>query len=230
MNRPKMILFDYGDTLAHESSPDLLRAERAVFPYITENPRHVTPEEAAALGEELFQRANASRVLGFEIHEWPMLRCKYEALGIRFSISLEKVETLLCENITVHEPMPHIEELLGYLREEGIPTGVVSNIGWSGKTLERTLEKLLPEHRFAFVLASSEYVVRKPDPILFSIALQRAGFAPEEVWFCGDNPEADIAGARASGLFPVLYRPGGEPADCLTVGDWRELMEILKKL
>ena len=48
MERPGMILFDYGETLIHEAAIDLLRGERAVFQYVAENPRHITPEEAAA--------------------------------------------------------------------------------------------------------------------------------------------------------------------------------------
>ena len=48
MERPGMILFDYGETLIREAAIDLLRGERAVFQYVEENPRHITPEEAAA--------------------------------------------------------------------------------------------------------------------------------------------------------------------------------------
>lgn len=129
MNKPKMILFDYGETLVHEAEIDLLRGEKAVFRYVAENPRHITPEEAAAFGSEIFEWANASRTLGFEVHEWPMLRCKYEALGLKFSLPTEELETVLWDGIEPGRPMPHIEELLGYLRDRGIATGVISNIG-----------------------------------------------------------------------------------------------------
>ena len=230
MERPGMILFDYGETLIHEAAIDLLRGERAVFQYVAENPRHITPEEAAAFGGVIFERANASRVLGFEVHEWPMLRCKYEALGLKFSLPTEELEEVLWDGLEPGRPTEHIEELLGYLREQGIPTGVISNIGWSGRALERRLGRLLPGHRFEFVVASSEYVMRKPDPVIFAVALEKAGMEAGQVWFCGDNPVADVEGARASGLFPVLYRPEGpQGAECLPVRDWRELIGILDK-
>ena len=57
MNRPKMILFDYGGTLLYEPKFDLLRGERAVFRYIKENPQNVTPEQAHSHDKELFENA-----------------------------------------------------------------------------------------------------------------------------------------------------------------------------
>ena len=76
MNLPKMILFDYGETLLSERNIDFLRGERAVFSYLQETPRQVTPEEVAAFGTEVFEANGTCREKGFEIHEWPALRCK----------------------------------------------------------------------------------------------------------------------------------------------------------
>lgn len=63
----------------------------------------------------------------------------------------------------------------------------------------------MPDSRFEFVIASSEYMVRKPNPRIFRLALQKAGLSPDRVWFCGDNVRADVEGAHAAGLFPVWY-------------------------
>lgn len=40
----------------------------------------------------------------------------------------------------------------------------------------------------------------KPDPWLFNEALKRAGVAPEDALFIGDNPATDGAGARGAGM------------------------------
>ena len=37
----------------------------------------------------------------------------------------------------------------------------------------------------------------------YRILGKAVGFAPEETWFLGDNPQADVAGAHAAGVFPV---------------------------
>jgi putative hydrolase of the HAD superfamily len=38
-------------------------------------------------------------------------------------------------------------------------------MGWSGKALEARIDRLLPENRFEFVIASSEYMIRKLNPL-----------------------------------------------------------------
>ena len=39
---------------------------------------------------------------------------------------------------------------------------------------------------------SCEYVFRKPNPLLFELALKKAGLPASDVWFCGDNMTARI--------------------------------------
>ena len=139
--------------------------------------------------------------------------------------------------------MPGIEELLGVLHRKGIRTGVISNLGWTGEALRQRINRLLPENHFEFVLASSDYAFRKPHPMMFRIALQKAGLAPQEVWFCGDSVEADVYGAHGVGMFPVLYEGTGEAGerspylqknreisvdfDYLHIHHWRELLAVL---
>lgn len=52
-------------------------------------------------------------------------------------------------------------------------------------------------------------VVGKPGPALFRAALARAGVAPAEALFVGDNPATDGAGARAMGIPCRIVAPGG---------------------
>ena len=179
VSRPEMILFDYGDTLVWEPVPDFPRGWRAVFQYVTENPDGVTPEQAHQLADGLWRRFSASRSLsasrkgGWEIHEWQQLRTVLEALDLRASLPLSELECVLMDNACQSHLFPHVEETLDSLRRLGIRTGVISNIGWSGQALARRLDKLLPGHSFEFVIASSEYGIRKPDPLIFQIALKQ---------------------------------------------------------
>lgn len=52
-------------------------------------------------------------------------------------------------------------------------------------------------------------VTGKPGPALYRAALARAGVAPEEALFVGDNPATDAAGARALGIPCRIVAPGG---------------------
>lgn len=240
MKTPEMILFDYGHTLCCEYDTDFLRGEQAVFEHVTDNPRGVTPEEAHALGTRLFADAEAVRRLGYEVHEWPLLRLKYESLGLRFDVPLEELEVILADAADPDRLMPGVEDMLSDLKRRGIRTGVISNLGWSGTMLASRLRAMLPGHDFEFILASSEYALRKPNPLLFKVALERAALPPSAVWYIGDSIAADVAGARNAGLFPVLYKDDTVPnpwarkdagltADCLTITHWRELTDLLAK-
>jgi 2-haloacid dehalogenase len=86
---------------------------------------------------------------------------------------------------------------------------------------------------FTAVLISEELGYSKPDPRFFWRACELLGLAAAEVLCVGDNPVADIAGARAAGIDACWYAPAGRewpgpgPAplhvanDLLTIVDFR---------
>lgn len=242
MHRPQMVLFDYANTLLWEPDADYVRGEEAVFAHVVGNPHGVTPEEAARLGTELFLAARPCRHSGWELHEHQQLRLKYDLLGLTFDLPLSEIEKLLWTAACPGAVMPGVQAMLAGLRERGIRTGVISNLGFTGEALSSRLRRLLPEHAFEFVIASSDYGVRKPDPLIFRAALSKAGLSAGDVWFCGDQIEADIHGAQAAGIFPVWYEEQSIPnsfarknagltvtGEHLHIHHWDELLPALDK-
>ena len=240
MKKPNMILFDYGDTLLCEPEFDAVRGMRALVPYITKNPEPCLPETLAAESLALFEEYAPVRRMGFELHEWPLNRLLFGSHGIVFSLDDAQIEQIFWENACPGAVMPYAAQLLDFLQEAGIRTGVVSNIGWSSAALLHRLDRLLPNHHFEFVMTSSDYLVRKPDERLFRTACQNAGLPPETIWYCGDNFRCDVLGAAGAGMQPVWYNPAAVNAgimlqregdvDPLCIRDWRELIEILKEM
>lgn len=235
MYTPKMILFDYGRTLLHEAGFDFLKGIRALYPYITKNPRGIMPEEFNTFGRDLYAEVfDRMRSQNVEMHECQILRFELEYHGIELSIPVEEAEEILWDNISSGGRMPHIEEVLERLRQRNIRSGVISNLCWSGRALSHRIQRLLPDNQFEFILTSSEYMFRKPSRYIFELALQKAELLPEEVWFCGDNQEADILGAKGVGMFPVWYNLEQKKPEVkldfphLEIRDWRELLDILK--
>ncbi len=92
-----------------------------------------------------------------------------------------------------------------FLYLNGFRTGVISNISFAGKVVENRINELIPTNHFEFVIASSEYLYRKPNRRIFELALEKAELSASEVWYIGDQYECDIVGARNAGLFPVWY-------------------------
>ncbi len=241
MKKPSMIVFDYGQTLAYEPGFDLMRGYDEIHKHITKNPDNVTAAELKQFGDRIFQMQRDVLRTGYEPHSHQGYRAAFEYYGLEFDTDISEIERILWDNTAIGEIMPHADELLGYLGDNGIRYGVISNIGWSGKALSDRMNRLFPDNKFEFIIASSEYGVRKPDRLIFDIALRKAGLPAEDIWYCGDSIENDVQGAISAGMLPVLYEchvDGGLPKDntalydsCeyLHIRDWRELIDILKQ-
>ena len=235
MTVPKMILFDNGSTLTWEPEPDPLRGMRAIMPHITKNPLGLSAEELVAAERQVFKEIQPVREAGFELHEWMLAKLTYGRLGIEFDIDMAEFERIFWTAMSPGEIAPHIGELLDHLNAKGIRTGVISNIIFSGSALRERLDRLLPNNRFEFIVASSEYALRKPGRSLFEIAAFKAGLSPGEIWYCGDSVRKDVIGSHSAGMTPVLYEgiKKKEPdavADFsyLRIGDWRDMIELLR--
>ena len=123
-----------------------------------------------------------------------------DALGVEAD-----VEDALLAAI-VFEPFPDAAPALRELRAAGVKLVAASNWDVSlHEQLERTgLTPLLDG-----ALSSAEVGAPKPDPRIFTRALALAGARPEEALHVGDDLEADVGGALAAGLEPVLIDRDG---------------------
>jgi putative hydrolase of the HAD superfamily len=78
-------------------------------------------------------------------------------------------------------------------------------------------------------LAARDAGMMKPDPRIFVLLLTRAGLAAHEAVHVGDDPEADVEGARAAGVVPVWLNrddsrwPRASEAPALTISGLAEL-------
>lgn len=237
--RPKMILFDYGQTLADEKSFDGLAGSRAILRYATQNKHNVTAEKLQAEAAALNREVGRTDPLGgnpilVEVPNRMFSAYLYESLGIKLSLAPPEIDRVFWDAAAPAVPTQGISEFLAFLRESGIRTGVISNISFSGEAVAQRIGKLFPEHRFEFILATSEYMFRKPSKRIFDLALEKAELAPEDVWYVGDNFVCDVEGAKNAGLFPAYYTGAAkkvEPSEgILTIANWNELKTILEKL
>lgn len=238
MQRPKMILFDYGQTLVKESF-DGVRGTEAVLNYAVKNKYHMTAAqvqaEAEAVNKELGRFDPYKRHLfQIEVPNHMFTAYLYESLGIELSLGAEQIDRVFWDAAAPGTTTDGIETLLAFLYQKGIRTGVVSNISYAGKVVEDRINGMIPKNHFEFILATSEYMYRKPNRRIFALALEKAGLPASEVWYVGDQYECDIVGARNAGLFPVWYTGAAdmrlpEDNDVCRIADWKELQELLER-
>ena len=129
----------------------------------------------------------------------------YESQGIEIALSNSEIDTVFWNAAAPGMPTAGIKDFLGYLKNKGIRTGVISNICYDFSVVAERINRLLPENHFEFIMTSSNYMFRKPNKRIFHLALEKAGLQPDQVWYVGDQYECDVKGSLNAGLLPVWY-------------------------
>jgi len=129
---------------------------------------------------------------------------------------------------------PDVIPALDAMQAVGLRLGVVSNWGWWAPELLQTLE--LARH-FEVMSISARVGYQKPHRAIFEHALELLDVDGSEAIHVGDDPEADVIGARRAGIEPVLldrrgrsHPPMGsdtEPGAVAVIADLGELLDLL---
>ena len=190
---PRAVLFDLDNTL-HDRDAGVaafLRTQHAALdlpiPFEAWRARFVALERRGRVWKDVVYR---DLVAGFGLdHDPAALLADYEA-GFAGHVV----------------PFGNPRETLRTLRERGWRTGIVSN---GRAAFQRaTLGALGIDDLIDTVIISAEVDLRKPDPAIFRLALDRLGCEAGASWFVGDDPEADVAGARGVGMQALWFQPG----------------------
>jgi putative hydrolase of the HAD superfamily len=124
-------------------------------------------------------------------------------------------------------PYPEVVEALGALRAAGCRLVVVSN--WD-VSLHEVLAQTGLTPLLDGAISSAEAGAAKPAPAIFERALALAGgVAPAAAVHVGDDVGADVVGARAAGIAPVLVVRDGaaSPDGVTTLRDLQALPALL---
>ncbi|RED86581.1 HAD family hydrolase [Cohnella phaseoli] len=146
---------------------------------------------------------------------------------------------------------PRLEELMGFYGAEyvgnAIPmnrarevvlelkkrykTGLITN----GKTAIQygKIDRLGIRDDFDLILVSEEAGIKKPDPRIFELALERLRLQPEECVYVGDHPVNDMEGASQigiGGIWMKVNQPWREELSARPLHTIRQLEELLTLL
>ena len=97
--------------------------------------------------------------------------------------------------------LPGTRETLGVLKKS-YRLGLLSNFT-HGPAAREIIERLGLIEFFEVILISGELGYRKPHPSVFDRLIEHLSFEKDQILFVGDDPEADIAGAKGAGIQPV---------------------------
>lgn len=149
----------------------------------------------------------------------------FQEVGIDdYLLSLIFSEDYVRESPRKNNLLPHALDVVGNLHHR-YPLIIVTNGFEEIQTVKVEASGLQPY--FKAVITSERAQSKKPEPGIFTLALQHAGVQPDEAIMIGDNLLTDIAGARQSGIDQVFFNPQGAAHSDSCTYEIRELKELL---
>lgn len=149
---------------------------------------------------------------------------------LNYSISDDMIHILSEEYIqylsSFNHLFPHTIEVLDYLKPK-YKLHIITN-GFQ-EIQDKKLRNAKISHYFDEVINSEMAGVKKPNPIIFELALQNANTIAEKSLMIGDSLEADILGAKALGFHTLHFNGHNEPSHDLSkmIHDLSEIKNLL---
>ena len=196
------LIFDLDNTL-WDVGPVILRAEQMLAGYLAQACPRITERHTLDSMRDLRARVMLEHPDMGHDFTWlrlETLRRMAREAGYPDSIAQQAFEVFFRarnEVVLYDDVLPSLAALRSRCRLFAISNGNadLTTIGLS--------------HFFERTLGAREAGCLKPDPRIFRRLVHEAGLDPARVLHVGDDPEADVEGARAAGLRPVwLNRPG----------------------
>lgn len=220
----KAVLFDLDETL--------LVRKAAITAFIADQYDRQVPLLAGVERNHYF-----ARFLDLEDEGRTPKTAVYPALAAELSLDQVAAAELLADYQRIYPTYAVLSagavETLTTLRTRGLKLGIITNgsaVVQNGKIDATGLRPL-----FDLVLVSETEGLRKPDPAIFALALQRLNLAADQALFVGDNPEVDVVGARTAGLTAVWYHsttdwPAHLPPAAHTITAITQLLPLIDQL
>ena len=137
---------------------------------------------------------------------------------------------------------PHLKETIEALHAMGVRMGIVSNI-ISTSLVPHVLNEYGIAQYMECIVMSSDVGIRKPDPRIFDVALEKMGVTAAETGYVGDTISRDVLGARNANLGLVVrinnpsiahrdvaFQGADAPQADAVIEDLYELVDLLKKV
>jgi putative hydrolase of the HAD superfamily len=191
----KLVLFDLDGTL--------LDRDESVKQFIA-----VQYDRLNAHLNHIPQPDYAARFIKLDCHGHVWKDKVYQELVAEFKITSITWQALLHDYETQFQfhcvPFTGLVEMLETLKQQGYQLGIITN--GRGEFQAKAISGLGISEYFDVILISEIEQVRKPEAEIFNRAVIRLGGSAQNSVFVGDNPEADILGAKNANLLTIWKR------------------------
>ena len=198
------LIFDLDNTL-WDVEPVILRAEQMLAGFLAQNCPRVVERHTLESMRELRARLVVEQPAMSHDFTWlrlELLRRLMREAGYPESLAQQAFEVFYRarnEVVLYDDVLPALTTLHSRLRLFALSNG------------NADLSAIGLGHFFERSLSARDAGVLKPDPRIFRRLLDDAGLDAARVAHVGDDPEADIEGARGAGVLPVWLNRTGAP-------------------
>ena len=220
------VIFDLDDTL-WEVGPVILRAEHAMIRFLADRYPRVMEQHTLESMRDLRARMALEHPEMRHDFTWLRTRALVEharEAGYPAAMAREAFEVFYRarnEVVLYEDARPTLERLRGKFRLFAVSNG------------NADLDSIGLASMFEGSLAAREAGMLKPDPRIFHMLLEAACVPPALAVHVGDDPQADVEGARRAGVRPVWLNrrraewPASLPAPEHSIDTLTELVELL---
>ena len=233
MEMKKAIFFDLYNTLMR-FWPPLDEIQQASCRELGLTLRKTDIRRGYVVADEYFNEANAQEPLALRT---PEARAEFFAeyerrilLAAGVDVNLKLADQVWQMAMLVQKDFELFEDVLPTLqrlKERDYVLGAVSNLR---RDMDALMKQLKLEGVLDFCITSSEVGAEKPYAPIFQAALERAKVQASNAYHVGDQYKADVQGAKAVGITPVLLDREGlrtDILDCPRIASLSELEELL---
>lgn len=118
------------------------------------------------------------------------------------------------------ELLPGAKEVLEHLHNKNIPLALITN--GTQDIQAAAIQQVNIGHYFKTIVISGKHGIRKPEARIFKIACERLEVVPEHCLMVGDKLDADVEGAKKSGM-QAAWMSKENVEGVLSFGDLRGL-------
>ncbi|WP_151736258.1 HAD family hydrolase ['Paenibacillus yunnanensis' Narsing Rao et al. 2020] len=216
MEEMKGILFDLDNTLMDRDST--FRGFSTQF--VCDKLGHLAPEEAQRVVEDIIVRDQD----GYRDKNG-FFRELSDVLPWDTKLSAEEIRDYYETNYAGHGAiMKDAIDVLEYCRSKGYVLGLVTN--GEQAIQDGKIDLLGLRKYFKAIVISGAVGIRKPDPAIYKLALERMETAAAHTLFIGDHPVNDIWGAGKAGMTTIWLKRNHAWDDSLDVHPWKTIHEL----
>ena len=213
----RAILFDFGGTLMYgrqDWTPVIAKADEALTDYLRSNGMEISlntfPTEFRRRLDDYFKQREQDLLettYSFVLRELLKEKGYDDVPSELLRSALDTLFSITQTNWALEEDaIPTLQRL----RIKGYNLGIISNAGDDTDVQQLARGFGIAEY-FDFILTSAACSYRKPHPRIFELALSNWYCPPSEAVMIGDNLDADIRGAKESGIYGIWLSRRANP-------------------